>query len=45
MSVRLESLFTAVGSHHRDIQVPGQLLREVNFVVMPVLLQDDEPSI
>lgn len=45
MSVRPESLFTAVGSHHRDIQVPGQLLREVIFVVMPVLLQDDESSI
>lgn len=45
MSVRLESLFTAVGSHHRNIQVPGQLLREVTFVVLPVLLQDDESSI
>lgn len=45
MSVRLESLFTAVGSHHRDLEVPGQLLREVTFVVLAVLLQDDESSI
>lgn len=44
MSVRLESLFTAAGSHS-DIQVPGQLLREVTFVVLPVLLQDNESSI
>lgn len=43
--MRLDGLFTAVGSCHRDRRVPVQLPRAGTYAVLPAVLQNDESSL